>query len=150
MFPYIVGDCMAHVTSTFYAFIQYIKLLNSNMKEISYFSDGDASQYKNRKNVANLVTRKKVSGIAAQWHFFVTSHGKGPCHAAGETTKWHAVRVSLQCPYDKQIPATKDFFEFAYHNIQGIKYFYASHVDITANFFSTLMISNWHPKTSLN
>jgi hypothetical protein len=38
---------------------------------------------------------------------------------------------SLQCPYDKQILTTKDFYELTQEDIQGIKHFYMSHVDIT-------------------
>jgi hypothetical protein len=60
-----------------------------------------------------LVNHKKDSGIAAEWHFFATSHGKSPCDAAGGTTKWQAVRASPQCLYDKQIMTPKDFYEFA-------------------------------------
>jgi hypothetical protein len=86
----IVSDCMAHVTSTFYAFqkvvIQCIKTLDSNMRKIPHFSDGAASQYKNRKKFADLVNHKNDFGIAAEWHFFATSHGRSPCNAC---CMWH-------------------------------------------------------------
>jgi hypothetical protein len=36
-----------------------------------------------------------------------TNHGKGPCEAVGGTTKWQAVRVSLDHTYDKQMPTLK-------------------------------------------
>ena len=37
------------------------------------------SQYKNRKNFANLCCHEQDFEMSAEWHFFVTSHGKGPC-----------------------------------------------------------------------
>jgi hypothetical protein len=135
IFLCIVSDCMAHVTSTFYTFQkvvnQYIKTLVSNVRKISYFSDGTTSQYENRKKFANLVNHKNDFGIAAECHFFATSHGKSPCAAISGTTKRQAARASLQCPYDKRILTPKDFYEFAQENIHGIKYFYLSQVDIT-------------------
>ncbi|KAG8229504.1 hypothetical protein J437_LFUL004910 [Ladona fulva] len=44
-----------------------------------YFSDGASSQYKNKKNFINLCYLKEDFVITAEWHFFATSHGKGPC-----------------------------------------------------------------------
>jgi hypothetical protein len=126
---------MAHITNTFYAFqkavIQYVKTMDSKMRKILHLSDGAASQYKKNKNFANLVNHKDDSGIAAEWHFFATSHGKSPSDAAGGTTKWQTARASLQCPYDKQTLTPKGFYEFAQENIHGIKNFYVSQVDIT-------------------
>jgi hypothetical protein len=39
------------------------------------------------KKNGNLVNQKNDFGIAAEWHFFATSHGKSPCDAVGGTTK---------------------------------------------------------------
>jgi hypothetical protein len=64
-----------------------IKTMDSNMRKISYFSDGAESQYKNRKESANLVNHKNDLGIAAEWHFFATSHDKSPCNTVCGTTK---------------------------------------------------------------
>jgi hypothetical protein len=101
------------------------------IRKILYFTDGVASQYKNRKEFFNLVNHKNSFGIAAEWHFFTTSRGKYPCNAVGSTTKWQAARASLQCLYDKEILTTKDFYEFVQENIYGKKCFYVSLVNIT-------------------
>jgi hypothetical protein len=89
---------MVYVASTFYVFqktvIQYNKTMDSNMRKMSYFGDGAASQYKDRKNVTNLVNKNNF-GISAEWYFFNTSHGKSPCDAVGGTTKWQTARTSL-------------------------------------------------------
>ena len=66
------------------------------MKQIYYFSDGAASQYKNRKNFLNLCYHHTDFGIAAEWHFSATSHGKGACDGVGGTVKRLAARASLQ------------------------------------------------------
>ena len=52
---------------------------------IIYFSDGAASQYKNRKNFVNLCNHMNDFGIAAEWHFSATSYGKGACDGLGGT-----------------------------------------------------------------
>jgi hypothetical protein len=65
-------------------------------KKILYFSDGCAGQYKNCKNFINLCHHKEDFGIEAEWNFFATSHGKGPCDGVGGTVKRLAAKASLQ------------------------------------------------------
>lgn len=49
-----ISNWMTHVTSTFHAFqkvvIQYIEAMDSNVRKVSYFSEGVESQHKNKKN----------------------------------------------------------------------------------------------------
>ena len=47
-----------------------------NIKQIHYFSDGAASQYKNYNNFANARYHFYDFEIKAIWNFFATSHGK--------------------------------------------------------------------------
>jgi hypothetical protein len=51
------------------------------------------------RNVAKLVNFKYDFGIAAEWHFFATSLGKGPFYVVGSTAKRQASRTALHCPY---------------------------------------------------
>jgi hypothetical protein len=97
----VIQDNIAHIPMqqylldyyrhTFYALqmsvIQYIKPINSNMKNIFYFSNGAASQYKNRNKFANLVNHINYFGNAAKWHFFAMFHFKTPYNAI---TKWQS------------------------------------------------------------
>ena len=76
--------------------------INFDIKKLIYFSDGAASHYKNYKNFANLCNHKVDFGIDAEWHFFVTSHGKGPCDGLGGTVKRLAAKSSRQRPYNEQ------------------------------------------------
>ena len=90
----IISDCLHHDTIAFYLFQKFFiaflkKFLSerSQPKKIIYFSDGAASQYKNRKNFLNLCHHRNDFGIPAEWHFSATSHGKGACDGLGGTVK---------------------------------------------------------------
>jgi hypothetical protein len=64
--------------------------------------------------------------MQAEWHFFATSHGKGPCDGVGGTVKRLAVRASLQRPYNKQIMTPHQLFEFAVSEIPTVKFYYVT------------------------
>jgi hypothetical protein len=64
-------------------------------KKVIYFSDGCAAQYKNRKNFSNLCHHEEDFGMIAEWHFFATSHEKGPCDGVGGTVKRLAAQASF-------------------------------------------------------
>ena len=120
----VISDCLNHDTVAVYLFqrklITFLKrVLHSPPKKIIYYSDGAASQYKNRKNFSNLCNHQKDFNIKAEWHFSATSHGKGACDGVGGTVKRLAARASLQRPYDQQIMTALQLFEWASNNIQG-------------------------------
>ena len=94
--------------------------------KIIYFSDGCAAQYKNRKNFSNICHHDQDFGMPAEWHFFATSHGKGPCDGVGGTVKRLAAKASLQRPFDKQIMTPHQLFEFAVSEIPSVKFHYAT------------------------
>ena len=130
----IISDCMHHDTVAVYLFqknlISFLKQeLHTAPKKIIYFSDGAASQYKNRKNFVNLCNHEADFGVKAEWHFSATSHGKGACDGVGGTVKRLASRASLQRPYDQQIITPRQLFEWASNNIQGIVFQYCSCVE---------------------
>ena len=127
----IISDCMHHDTVAVYLFqknlITFLKqVLPTAPKKIIYFSDGAASQYKNRKNFVNLCNHETDFGVKAEWHFSATSHGKGACDGVGGTVKRLASRASLQRPYDQQMTTPHQLFEWASNNIQGIVFQYCS------------------------
>ena len=53
-----------------------------------------AGQYKNCKNFLNLCHHESDFGLDAEWNFFATSHGKGPCDGVGGIVKRLAARAS--------------------------------------------------------
>lgn len=82
------------------------------IRKIYYFSDGAPQQFKNYKNVLNLYNHESDFGIPAEWHFFPTAHGKGPCDGLGGTVKRSAASASLQLPHDKQILTPTELHEW--------------------------------------
>lgn len=94
--------------------------------KIIYFSDGCAAQYKKRKNFINLCNHETDFGMPAEWHFFATSHGKGPCDGVGGTVKRLAARCSLQRSYDNQILTPRQLYEFGCSQIPTINFYYAT------------------------
>ena len=96
----IISDCLNHDTVAVHLFqrqfIQYLKKQFSSLpRKIYYTSDGAASQYKNRKKLIKLCHHEEDFGVAAEWHFSATSHGKGACDGVGGTVKRLAARASL-------------------------------------------------------
>jgi hypothetical protein len=62
-----------------------------------YFSDDSAAQCKNRKKIINIYHEQDF-GLSAEWHFFATSHGKGPADGMGGTVKgWLQRQVYRKC-----------------------------------------------------
>ena len=47
---------------------------------------------KNYKNFVNLCYHQEDFGVAAEWVFFATSHGKSPCDGIGGSVKQHAAK----------------------------------------------------------
>ena len=121
---------MHHDTVAVYLFqkklVSFLKQVLHTAPKIIYFSDGAASQYKNRKNFGNLCNHEKDFGVKAEWHFSATSHGKGACDGVGGTVKRLAAQASLQRPYDQQIMTPLQLFEWASNNIQGTVFKYCS------------------------
>ncbi|CAF2145756.1 unnamed protein product, partial [Rotaria magnacalcarata] len=124
-------ECNTHDTIAVHLFqrklIMFLKEKYEVLK-ITYFTDGCAAQYKNCKNFINLCYHEEYFGMTAEWHFFATSHGKGPCDGVGGTVKREAARASLQRPYNDQIMTTYQLYMFAKENIHGISFEY-----LTAN-----------------
>lgn len=90
--------------------------------KIDIFSDGAASQYKNKYNLINLASFEKDFNVKAEWHFFATSHGKGACDGIGGTVKRLASRASLQRPLDNQISTARKLYEWASESIKNIAF----------------------------
>ena len=129
----IISDCLTHDTVAVYAFQQ--KLIDHlkqvlPVRKVYYFSDGAASQYKNRKNFLNLAHHFEDFGVEAEWHFFATSHGKGPCDGVGGTVKRLAARASLQRPDAEQLQTPEQLFQWAKSNIPQVTFEYLTQEDI--------------------
>ncbi|CAF1101340.1 unnamed protein product [Adineta ricciae] len=71
-----------------------------NIKEINCFSDGAASQFKQRFHFRNLTRIANKYNISLSWNFLATSHGKGVVDGIGGSAKrlvWSAVLAGEVC-----------------------------------------------------
>lgn len=130
----IISDCLEHNTVAVYTFQKkLIEFLTAKFetvpKKLYYFSDGCAAQYKNKKNFSNLCHHLEDFDIEAEWHFFATAHGKGPCDGLGGTVKRLAAKASLQRPYESQILSAVQLYDWAIKNISGIHFTFSTQED---------------------
>ena len=70
----VISDTLTHDTAAVHLFqkhlIEFLCEQNILVSKVMYFSDGAASQYKNKKNFLNLVNHNDDFGMPAEWHFF--------------------------------------------------------------------------------
>lgn len=113
----IIAESLKHNVEAVYLFqsklVEYLKKTNEfkTKNEIIFFTDGAASQYKNKKNFLNLCLFEKDFNLKSEWHFFATSHGKSPCDALGGTFK-RTVRMHNMKETMGGITNPKDLFEW--------------------------------------
>jgi hypothetical protein len=84
--------------------LTYLKELHPNLKKVIHFNDGADSQYQNFKKFINLLHHKQDFKLDGEWHFFATSHAKGPFDGIGGTLKRLALRANLQIAATIQTP----------------------------------------------
>jgi hypothetical protein len=68
----------------------------------NHYTAKEQARYFNRKKFINIYHEEDF-GLSAEWHFFTTSHGKGPPVRMGGTEKRLAAKTSLQGMYINQI-----------------------------------------------
>lgn len=94
--------------------IDFIQTEYAAVENLIFFSDGAASQYKNRKNFHNICQFKSQYNYNVEWHFFATSHGKSACDAIGGSFKREAARTSLRRIGENLITSAEQLFEWAH------------------------------------
>ena len=120
----VISECNTHDTVQVHLFLKkflvFVKEKLPNISHMNYYSDGCAGQYKNCKNFLNLCHHEIDFSLTAEWNFFATSHGKGPCDGLGGTLKRLATKASLQrCSEGlntEPILTPMAFFEFCKEN----------------------------------
>ena len=107
--------------------LNHIKIVLPNVKEINCFSDGAASQFKQRFLFRNLIHISNERKIRLNWHFFATSHGKGVVDGIGGTVKrlvWSAVLAGGSCR------SAEDFIKIARNKTNKINLFEITKADV--------------------
>jgi hypothetical protein len=111
----VIADIKKHNTISVYAFqkkmLSKLKDKFPELEKIIYLSDGCAEQYKNKSNFKNVCCHEKDFNIKAEWHFFPTSHGKGPCDGNGGTIKRMAKDACIR--KTAEINSAKQFYDWA-------------------------------------
>ena len=149
----VISDCLQHSTTAVHTFqkcvLEKLKVLAPQITKVYYFTDGAASQYKNRKNFTNLCHHKTDFGLDAEWHFFATSHGKGPCDGIGGTVKRIITKASLQRTTSEHILTPLKMFQFCEQEIKGITFYFVStdtilknEEDLSSRYDNSLAIPN--------
>lgn len=86
----IASDDLVHSKDTIVAYIdKVLDGLPKTVMIVSIWSDGPASQFKNRYIAAAIPALQKKHHITIRWNFFATSHGKGPVDGIGGAVKRH-------------------------------------------------------------
>lgn len=128
-----ISDCLKHDTILIYLFQeQLIALLKSKfavVDKICYFSGGAPQQFKNKKAFTNVCYHYADFGIIAEWHFFATAHGKGPCDGLAGSVKRYAARASLQMDNKEHILTPQDLHSWAIKNFTGIDFTFITNAD---------------------
>ena len=132
----IVSDFLKHDKFAVYAFIKEIiyslKTKVGNFTLLKIFSDGAASQFKNKFTLSNLCFMPKDFGITAEWYFFATAHGKGAVDGIGPVVK-RSIRSQImqrRCT----INSGEDFVSAATKTVKNINILYLSEQKLAENF----------------
>ena len=96
----LVSDKLEHDKVAVYTFnkviLKHISLTTKIVTHVHYWSDGAASQFKNRFTLSNLLFHKEDFGSTPTWSFHETSHGKGAMDGVGGEVKRAVWRLVLQ------------------------------------------------------
>lgn len=112
----VISDDLSHSKDSVKVFNEQIlndlQSIKNNIKKVHYWSDGAASQFKNRYMFANLLFHKEELNMEADWSFFETAHGKGAVDGIGGALKNKVWRAVLQGK--ENVTSPRSFFETAY------------------------------------
>jgi hypothetical protein len=126
----VISDCLKHDTIAVHLFQSKLcSFFSGKLKYLTkfyYFSDGAASQYKNRKNFIKLFYHTDNFGMDAEWHFSATSRGRGAYDAIGGTITRLARKASLQNPHEKLITTPRLLYEWAVIKIPSVTFEYCT------------------------
>ncbi|KAJ8676861.1 hypothetical protein QAD02_012648 [Eretmocerus hayati] len=96
---------------------------------VGYMTDGAKQHFKSRFQMTNLLKHEENFGIAAEWHFGPTAHGKSGYDGLGATFKREAIRASLLAKPHQAMLTTKNLFDWAKVHFKNIQVFYYSKIE---------------------
>ncbi|KAK3933277.1 RNA-splicing ligase RtcB-like protein [Frankliniella fusca] len=134
----VVSDAMDHNTAAVHTFqeklIKYLEeKIGRKVEKLYYWSDGAASQYKNRKNVSNIAHHEKDFNTPCQWHFFATSHGKSTCDSAAGAAKRSAALESKRRVDCEPIANPVQLYEYLKGSSKAMDFVYVSKLKVVSH-----------------
>lgn len=130
----MISDYLKHDVATVATFqkhlLDYIKTKVPDVTKVIYFTDGATSQYKNKGNFVNTCRHEDDHGVKAEWHFYASYHGKGPCDGVGGAYKRAVYNASLKRPSTNQITNVKDLYDWAQTGVSKIATIYVPEDEI--------------------
>ena len=99
----VVSDYMQHNKTSAVIFTDKILAkLPDDVTEVKIWTDGPASQFKNKYVIAAMKALScNCHGAKLVWNFFATSHGKGPVECQGHTETYCCRKGSVTTVHHK-------------------------------------------------
>ncbi|CAF1514548.1 unnamed protein product, partial [Rotaria sordida] len=139
----LISDDVSHDKYSIHVFLTKIIINLKNkfpsLETINIFSDGAASQFKQRFSFANLTFLSNDHRLNFIWNFFSSGHGRGAVDGVGGSVKrlvWKGV-MAKQCI----ISNANDFAHYAIAVAKNINIIYVDVQDI--KFQSSLLDQRW-------
>lgn len=127
----LVSDDLSHDKHCIWVFLRSIigdLKENYGIEDVTVFSDGASSQFKNKYTLTNLCYFEKDFDVSGEWCFFATSHGKGAVDGVGGTVKravWEQVK-SRQA----NVATAEEFYNVCKNVLKGIHSMFVPKTDI--------------------
>jgi len=143
----VVSDYLAHNKTSAVIFTgDILAKLSERVTEVKIWTDGPASQFKNRYVIAAMKElSRNCYDVKLVWNFFATSHGKGPVDGVGGTLK----RIATDKVQSRQciINGMADFIAAVQHSSSTVTSMTADAVN-SVNVNYTLIMSSVKPMQS--
>lgn len=140
----LISDSLDHDKITVNCYMTNLlfemKNIYPELKEVHIFSDGAASQFKNKFVCKLLCVLKEKLQLDLMWHFFATSHGKGAVDGIGGSIK----RKALNMVKARRAPITNaQSFDCATKDTDKIKVMHISEEQITKTSEDNKLTAVW-------
>lgn len=139
----IVSNCLSHDKICVFVFlkkiVEWLRNACSSLRNVTFFSDGCAAQFKNKFTMSNLLFMSEDFGVTVKWNFFATSHGKGAVDGIGGKVKrlaWEMVKTRKVIIKD-----AKSFYECVQKKVDAINLLFVSSSEI--NSFQEMLTLRW-------
>lgn len=126
--------------------IEIAKEMNPNLNFIKIYSDGCAGQFKNKFMMSNLLHAQNDFGVALEWNFFGTGHGKSPADGLGAIVKRGVHRKVLGD--DSRVYTAAEFVSCASTFVKKIKVFEMTKEEIETR--SNFLKNRWIRVPAIN